>query len=764
MGRVGKLYGLTRLAARIGAFAALHRRRPCTLADRLATLPRQGLPLHRPVRIHWNDRQIPFIVAEHDADLAVALGVVHAHLRLAQMEIMRRIAYGRLSEVLGAVAFELDHVLRIVDFPRTVPEILEMMPPATRDWVGRFTDGVNATIAATRRPEEFVLFGLRSEPWRVEDVLALGRLAAIDFSWRVWHRLLSLQDRPDWTDLWSRIVDAQAAPVPSLAGSGVGAAAIDMLWGSLGRGGSNAAAVSATRSASGGALLTSDPHLSVMAPNNWLAAGMASPGHNVVGLMIPGLPVIALGRNRHIAWSGTNLHAASSDLFDVVEHGPDEIRERPVRIAVRWGRPRTVRIRETDHGPIVTDSALVKSHTRRTLALTWIGHRASDEMTAMLGMMRATGWEAFVAATEGYAAPALNFVVADVEGRVGKSMAAHLPRRPPGMPADLAAHPLALSNWDAIIGARDLPRTYDPPEGFVASANDRPRDPTEVPVGFFFSPEERVTRLRDVLSSNPAVTLDDLKALHRDVAMPSAPAMRDLLLAAADGAAAAAPDPGRVERLLATLRDWDGTHGAESAGALAFELLFAHFLHRLHGEDGMALYRASLQPWQLLREDIAQLPRDHVRAAADEAAALAADTFAAHRCWGDIHRLRLAHPLARLPLIGRRYLFADRPVAGTNETLMKTAHGHSTGRHSVGFGANARFVADMSDPDRNEVVLLGGQDGWFGSTTFADQFEMFQRGAYCRLPLSPETARAEFRHETVLLPGAPARSQGELTA
>lgn len=751
MGRAGKLYGLSRLGLRIATFALTHRRKARDVGQRLQALPTESLPLREPVEIRWSDRQIPFLIARHDTDLAAALGVVHAHLRLAQMEMMRRIAYGRLSEVVGAVAVELDHVLRIVDFPRAVPAILDAMPAETRAWLEAFTAGVNAAIREGPQPEELALFGIRPEPWRPADVVALGRLAAADFSWRVWHRLLALQDRPDWTDLWTRIVDARVAPVPSLAGGEAGWAA-DLIWATLGRPGSNAAAIAARRSATGGALLTSDPHLPIMVPNNWLAAGLSSPGYNVVGLMIPGLPVIGLGRNRHIAWSGTNLHAASSDLFGVSERDGTAIRQRREPIRVRWGRTRTVTIRETDHGPIVTDSALVRARTRRMLALTWIGHRPSDEVTAMLGMMRARGWPEFLHATDGYAAPALNYVVACADGSVGQSMAAHLPRRPPALPADLVMSPEALSNWDSIVTARDLPSRHDPEEGFVASANDRPQAPMAVPVGFFFSPEERVDRLRAVLSANAAVQIEDLKTLHRDVAMPSAPALRDSLLAAIDAGCGSLSGPAAV--LVAALRDWDGTHPAESAGALAFELTLCHFLHRLHGEDGMAVYRASLQPWELMREDLERMPPDRIASAAADAVGLAAPTFAANRCWGDIHRLRLEHPLARLPLVGRRFVFADRPAGGSNETLMKTAHGLSAGRHNVTFGANARFIADMADPDANHVVLAAGQDGWPGSTTFTDQFELFQQGGYCPLPLQPETARALFPHATILQPRA----------
>ncbi len=756
--------GLLRLAARI-ATGSLARRRRCSLPERLGAFPRR-LPLESGVRINWNDRQIPFVEAASEADLAVALGALQGHLRLAQIEIMRLIAYGRLSEVLGSAAVDLDHTLRIVDFPRAAPRLEAQLPEATRRWLESYVAGLNSAIEQARElPEEFRLFGVRPEPWRVEQVLAISRLAALDFSWRVWRRLLPLRERSDWSDLWQRMATAEAAPVPSLAGGSGVERAIDQLWAGLGRSGSNAAAISAARSATGGALLTSDPHLSIMAPNTWLAVGLAAPSFRIVGLMIPGLPVMALGRNEHIAWSGTSLHAASSDLFDVTDLPADAIAERSERIGVRWGADQERRVRESEHGPIVSDAPLLTGRRKRgrgraaadsprDLALTWIGHQDSDEVSAMLGMMRARNWAEFTEAIDGFAAPAQNLVFADAEGRVGQAMAAHLPRRPPGRPDDLVLPPDALSNWRERVRARDLPRRFEPEAGFVASANNRPIDDPPVPVGFFFSPDERVRRLSEALAARGDLQLADLRHLHRDVAMPSAPAIRDLLLLALEAGGAGTPD-GRSGELVRCLREWNGLHSADSRGALAFELFLYHFLHSLHGEDGMALYRGSLQPWELLREDVSTLPEERIGQAARRAAARAARTFARHGNWGDLHRLVLSHPLSALPLVGRRYRFCDRPVGGSNETLMKTAHGLSSGRHRVGFGANARFLADLGQPDENYVVLLGGQDGWLGSTTFDDQLPAWERGEYARLPLTRECVRAEFRHEMQIEPEAP---------
>ena len=140
--------GLARLALCYAGFRlAEPRRRRWSTAERLAALPRKELPLDAPIEIRWNDWQVPYIQADSERDLAIGLGVTHAHLRLFQMEIMRRLAWGRLSEMLGPVAVDMDRSLRIVGFARPVTEIERRLPPATRSWLEGFRDGVNAVIA-----------------------------------------------------------------------------------------------------------------------------------------------------------------------------------------------------------------------------------------------------------------------------------------------------------------------------------------------------------------------------------------------------------------------------------------------------------------------------------------------------------------------------------------------------------------------------------------------------------------------------------------
>jgi penicillin amidase len=683
----------------------LLRPRPPTrsLTRRLADFPTDA-PVSAPVTIHWNAHQIPFIEAASLADLAVALGLVHAHLRRTQMEVMRRLARGRAAEMAGPLAIELDRTLRLMDFGRAVPGIIAQLTPDSRIWAEGFVRGVNHAVRHGPNPPEFDLLGLRPEPWTLEDLFTNGRLAATDVNWLLWSRLLRARSGLSparWAALWPTLLHA-GAPNP------------DQIFA---RNGSNAAAVAGHRTASGAALFAADPHLSVALPNIWLAAGMSCPGVNAAGLMPAGFPIVAIGRNRDLAWGGTSLHHAASDLFDV---SAEPLTTRVETIKVRLGGRRRLTLRESALGPVVSDGLLARHPT--PLALRWIGHRPSDEIGAMLGVLRAATPDAFATALRGFAIPGQNFLHATRDGHVGHLLGCASPRRS-GPPADLIRPPEAARDWDRIATTADYPDRRDPPEGFVASANDAP-PPSEVPAGYLFSPPDRVARLRALLGGATTLDLAAMAATQTDVRGRTDAAQS---LAARRPAHAAA----------ALLRDWDGGYDAGSAGALVLEAAIGHLVAALPEQDEVAAIAAVWQGRAMLAPRLWALPDAAIDAALDAAMAL----LRRRRGWGGAHRMVLRHYLGAIPVAGRRYAYGDYASPGGNDTLHKTGHGPVRGRHAVTYGASARFLADLADPDANRVVLLGGQDGFLGSTTFLDQLPLWRTGEYITLPLRPEAAR-----------------------
>ncbi|MBP0494985.1 penicillin acylase family protein [Pararoseomonas indoligenes] len=723
-----------------GALLRVGRAPPLELHERLAMVPLEAAPVGQPVDLCWSDRQLPFVAARSDRDLAVGLGVVHAHLRRAQMEILRRVSQGRAAEMVGPAGIVLDRAVRGLDIGRAVPAIERMLPPGTRDWVEGFVAGVNHYAASARvAPLECRVLAIEPEPWTVADVLRLGRLFSADVNWPLLFRMLGLRRGPEWAGCWQELLRhgtgaSAAEPEDALA-----------QLAAMSRSGSNAWAVGPARSRSGAPVLGGDPHLPITVPNVWIAVACRSPGLHFCGLMLPGLPVAAIGRSPALARGGTNLHAASTDIFALPEGALEVASARRETVAVRGARPVTFTFRETPYGPVLGDAVPMEGPPH---AFRWVGHDATDEMTALLRLNAARSLDEAMEATAGLAIPGQNFLLASREGRIAKVTAAHLPRRTQDALAEPVMPPAALSAWDGLASGDELPREVDPARGFVVSANDRPRA-SPVPIGLFFSPPDRAERLAGLLRSRPALGLDDAVALQTDVLVTGALPLRDLLL---ERIGALPPRPARQAALLGAMRGWDGSYDAASAGALAFELVIGQLVRLLHSPARRAAYGAVWSGRTLLLESFAACPPETFAQALQRALRRAAGPFRAHGRWGALHRLRLQHPFGALPLLGRRFRAADLPAAGTTDSVMKTAHGPVTGRHAAAYGSMARYAFDLANPDANRLTLLGGQDGWWGSDTALDQIALWERGEGVEVPLSEAGAARVFRHRTTLRP------------
>src|SRR5262245_3713369 len=156
---------------------------PKTMTERLDAFPRTGLPLERPVTIRWNRFQVPFVEAETDRDLAFAMGMVHGHLRLAEIRVLKQLVQGRASEMVGPVARNIDHALRIMDIGRAAPEMVRQLPEDERMYLESFAAGLNFYQAGLKAlPPEFALLALEPEPFKAEELVAIGRLGGVDIN------------------------------------------------------------------------------------------------------------------------------------------------------------------------------------------------------------------------------------------------------------------------------------------------------------------------------------------------------------------------------------------------------------------------------------------------------------------------------------------------------------------------------------------------------------------------------------------------------
>lgn len=722
------------------------------LEDRLAMFPSRPFPVKEKVTIRWNDYQVPFVEAENDEDLAFALGLVHFHLRGGQISLLKRIATGRLSESAGPFTAEIDHALRIIDFGYASEETVRQLPPHTRQWLTSYVAGLNYyQDNMEKRPPEFGLLDVRAEPWTMEDVVTIGRIASTDVNWLTILGLLGERVKPDWEETFAEVLVAGAEPSTSFRGTPEKAALSDFLVG-MSRSGSNSWAVSPERSATGGALIASDPHLGLVLPNLWILAGIKSPSYHAVGFQIPGVPIIGVGRNRDMAWGGTNLRAAVSDFYNVALADDPQIVETESVIENRLWFDRTVKIRRSAYGPILSDSSLVTKRDGEEIALKWIGHEPRDQVTALLAAARATTPEEFREAFKTFAVSAQNMVFADRNGNIGQIIATTLPVRDYDKPEDVVLDPSDPKNeWKGYVDATDLPWALNPPEGFIASANNRPAE-TTVPLGFFFGGNDRVRRLQDVLARDDKVTMADLTALQLDTKSPDAESMKRTFVAEISKLSGMEP----YADFINDLDQWDGDYRKDSKGPVAFETLLFHVTPPVYGVETPEEVPAIKLQWhyfaKYLIKDLLAL-EDSVRAdILREGVAKAAKAASKFDTWGEMHQMRVGHLLSNVPVIGGRYLIEEYGAPGSRETPMKTGHALVEDKHTVSYGSQARHISDMSDLDENYFVLFGGEDGWIGSENFADMMPLWREGRYVRMPLRPETVAKEFAHVLTLSP------------
>jgi penicillin amidase len=720
-----------------------------TIGERLADLPVRDLPLERPVTVRWNDHQLPFIEAGSDTDLAVALGAVHMHLRAAQIEVLRLLATGRVAEIIGPLGVDIDRQIRSLGAGDAAPAIIAGLPDASRAWIEGFLAGFNHHQRHAARAPELAMLGIEPDPWTLVDFFTLARLFSADLSWPVQRRLLALRGRIDkfaWRALWPVILRGGAPDLPPVIESGT-----ERAIAAATRSGSNAAAIAGERTRHGAPIVSGDPHLGIQMPNAWLAVSLAAPGLSAAGLMLPGMPFLALGRNRDIAWGGTSLHAASTDFVDLSGLPPDAITTTTEQIRVRGFPSRTITRRHSPYGPVVSDGLF---RSRTPVAFKWMGHRPSDELTAMLGLLRARDRTDFLKTLNDFGVPGQTMVYAGPDG-IGRQTAAHMPARQASAPEDIVVMPTVVDrDWRTIVKGGALFGEWNPDEGFIASANERLSGPAprHVPLGYFFAADERISRIRALLApdgewAGRKIDAGDMAALFQDHRQPNAAHTRDLLLAHMPPARTA-----RTTEFRDVLQTWDAGYGAASRGALAFELLLGETARRLLGRDRLAALETVWTTRALVTAELAR----HAGAALARAVAASLPVvvrrFRHIGHWGRAHRHRPQHPFAALPGLGRRFRLPAFDGDGGNDTLNKTGHPLLRGRHIISFGATARYVFDLRDIDANEVVLFGGQDGWLGSDNYADQIPLWRAGRAMSLPLRPETAQAEFRHVTVLRP------------
>lgn len=586
--------------------------------DGTLTLP----GLSAPVEIVRDAEGIPHITAQSQSDAHFALGFVHAQDRLWQLEMNRRVAAGRLAEILGPSALPTDRVLRTLGVRRNAERIYANLSVESRTALNAYSRGVNAYLVQRSGPlpPEFLLTRAPApEPWQPADSLGWQTMMAWDLGGNWGQELLRMRLAQRWS---LEEINQLLAPYPGEAPlatrdytslyRGLGASAEQLAAvkeaapPSYVEGmGSNNWVVAGALSETGKPLLANDPHLSLGVPSLWYFAHLSAPGLKVIGATLPGLPNVVLGRTDRIAWGFTNTGPDVQDLF-IERINPDNPREyltpdgwkefsqRVEVIKVKGAETVELLVRDTRHGPVISAAmpAVDKAALREghVIAFSWTALRPDDKtFQAGIKLNRARDWDDFVEAMRDFGAPQQSVVYADVEGNIGFIAPARLPvRKPENDLKGLAPAPGwdARYDWAGFIPFEELPRAFNPVSQRIVTANQKIVGP-DYPhfITSEWAPPYRFERINMLLDAKPRHTLESFAAMQADTVSLAARELLPLMTKVT-------PASSQGRRALALLRRWDGDVAAERPEPLIFNGWLRTLSRQMFAEKmGEALFR-----------------------------------------------------------------------------------------------------------------------------------------------------------------------------
>ncbi len=755
--------------------------------------------LSAPVTVRRDAHGVPHIDAATEHDLFFAQGYVTAQDRLWEMDSYRRNANGELAEVLGHSLLRHDIAQRVLQFRSTARRIYFGLQPEERARLDAYAGGVNAFIDSHQNslPPEFVLLHYHPQPWTGADSLSIGMMMVdtLDSHWDVklareqiaaklhnskleadLYPVGSWRDHPPTGELLD-LSKPQPAPPPSSDEDEddertqtrlVAPEDIPALHAALGlptcagcAPGSNNWVISGQHTASGKPLLSNDMHLSLTVPNIWYMADLHAPGYHAAGVTLTGFPYVVAGHNDHVAWGFTALYADVQDLYVEKLDGKGNYQApdgswKPLAIDhevihVRGGKDVTVDVQSTVHGPLLNPMFTKET---RPIALQWTLYDPSLRQIPLHAMNAATNWTEFSAALKDWCWPTQNLVYSDDQGHIAYHAIGQVPIRPMGLagvPIQDAAH-----QWQGYIPFDQMPNAFDPPSGFLATANARvSSDNSPYPLTLEWADPYRAERIYKALQGRDGLKPEDLLAVQTDIYSEMDQEMAHRLAYAIDHAAGT---DARLHTAADLMRSWDGKLSTDSAaaslvtqtrGALGLMLLEAKlgdlwkdysWSESNFAEEEIVMHaRADWLPsgykdWDAFLTEAVRRGMDRGHAPAD----------VSRWNYGSWHIVDIEHPLSDLvPFLGNIAGTGPQPLSGDTTTVKQVGRA---------FGPSQRFTMDWSNIDGSTENIVLGESGNPFSPYFRDQWNDYYGGTTFALPYTPAAVAAQTHHTLRLVP------------
>lgn len=750
--------------------------------------------LQSDTEVFYDDYGIPHIYADHNVDAYRTLGYIHAKDRLWQMEVIRRIAPGRLSELFGQATVDTDIFFRHLQIAQSTNQAVKHYQATASDElkniVNAYLSGVNDFVATDQKPIEYTLLGIEKTPFDIYDIHnVMGYMA---FSFAVAHKTdpivsyIGSELGADYlkaldvhVDTSTTMIDSYLAPdlTESLSMN-----AYEALQGLPHPQliGSNSWVIAGSKTKSGEVIFANDPHIGFAQPAVWYEAHIETPDLSIYGNYLAGFPFAQVGHTKD--WA-VGLTMYENDDIDFYQEQTDDSKPNQYyhkgewkdmtveqsSIKVKDGADVELNLRSTVHGPII--STETKGFNKgEAISMWWTYlHRDVDLLRATHQINTANTMEDVQEAASLIAAPGLNVMYGDKDGNVAWWASAHLPIRPDHVNSKLI---LRGTGEDDILGFQDFmdnPMAINPSWGYVYSANNQSVRADQDNYPGYYLPEDRAQRIVQLLESNDQWDVQEVKAMLLDQTNHNSKVIGNFL-------GGILSDAGISDAAVTSLTDWDGNYGDESIapiiyvkmqlnlmkdilidelGAERFNILkTTHLIKRSYYK----LFTNASHPWwDNVGTDSKESQQDIILSAYEksltELKAQLGDDMDSWR-WSAIHTLEHPHSLGQNEMLRPYFNVGPFELTSSNEVINNMLFAiDDDGTYEVHGGPSCRRIVDFSDVSGNSwSILPTGQSGRVMSPHYKDQAEMYATGQYRRKLIKREDIEAVSENRSLFKP------------
>ncbi|MDA9841595.1 penicillin acylase family protein [Candidatus Marinimicrobia bacterium] len=746
------------------------------------SIPYEGtisdLDVEDKVEVYFDDYGVPSVFASNDSDMFKAAGYIGARDRLFQMSFMKYAYKGQLSLVLNDSLFAEDTFLRTLGFEKIAKETLEKVPSSTLQHLEDTCFGINTyvqSLSPQDYPLEFKLIGVEKLPiFEPLDIVALSTMMA-------WE----LQGGWD-SELFFGAINEQLGSdylneiLPFYNDSFITIASNDVLLKSYqdfasdtkkireilktdrDGYGSNAWVVSGSKTDTGFPLLANDPHLSYGQPPWWYEIRLKSDNYNFGGYGLYGFPLPVIGHNDHIGWGFTNVMTDDMDFYvetlneDKTQYMLDgiwkDLKIEQETISLKSGDKKTIIIRSTHRGPIVSDIHPDAKGQSKAISFKWTEFDAFDETTALFMLAKATNWDEFSDASKLFGAPGQNWTYADKDGNIGWRPNSKIPIR-------LGAEQLipfdgstSKHDWTGYVPFDEMPYVYNPEKGYISNGNNKTID-DDYPyyISRYWADPSRGEQIDRRLKVNSKLDVEDMKSILNEITSPFAQEYSTLFI---NNYSEGFSENG--DEIYDILNGWDGVESIDSDATVVFHAIYIQLVQNLFQDELQSFGNDSFDTFYSLKyiRSLAirsifdrnatlwvdnvltskkETLNDIVNQSFDDAHDFLTKNYGNPKelTWGDVHQVTYRHRLNGDPLVKRfiNFSIGPFPMAGSGMTPRAASYSVSD-PFDVRAGSSMRRVIDFANFDNGFSILPTGQSGVFKSPHYRDQTSLYNKGKF----------------------------------